>query len=128
VTRFVILVSTVLISALTTATIAGYFPSRPAGVPLQYFTGVMSNYSVGNGIGGFDLTVGETTIPFNIGRPMTMNGTIVDCRDSDCPDWPSEIVEGRSIVTATCWSDTEFLGTSNLFCDEIDSEPPGSKP
>jgi hypothetical protein len=122
--RSVILVSTLLVSTLTVPAIAGYFPSRPPGVQLQYFTGVISNYSIGMGIGGFDLTIGQTKVAFNIGLPMKVNGKVVNCRDPDCADWPSEIVEGTSVVTATCWSDVDFEpGSPTLFCDEINSTP-----
>jgi hypothetical protein len=125
----------VLVSGLTTPAIAGYFPSRPPGVPLQYFTGVINDYGLGNGTGSFSLTIGATTMDFYVGLPMKMNGTIVRCQSPDlasvelgfCKDWPSEIVEGTSVVTATCWVDTEFKpGTATLFCDEIDSASPGS--
>jgi hypothetical protein len=135
VTRFLILTNTVLVSALTIPAIAGYFPSRPPGVPLQYFTGVIRDYGVGNGTGGFTLTIGATTMDFFIGLPIKINGTIVRCQSPDpvvvesghCTDWPPEIVEGTSIVTATCWSDMDFNpGTSTVFCDQIDSALPGS--
>jgi hypothetical protein len=122
--RLVILVSTSIVSSLIAPAIAGYFPSRPLGVPLQYFTGVISNYSIGMGIGGFDLTIGHTKVPFNIGLPMKINGKVVNCRDADCADWPSEIVEGTSIVTATCWADMDYdPGSPTLFCDEINLAP-----
>jgi hypothetical protein len=122
--RLVILVSTLLVSALTAPAIAGYFPSRPVGVPVRYFTGVISNYSIGMGIGGFDLTIGQTKVAFNIGLPMKINSKVVNCRDPDCADWPPEIVEGTSLVTATCWSDMDFEpGSPTLFCDEINSAP-----
>jgi hypothetical protein len=135
VTQFVILVSTVLVSALATPAIAGYFPSRPPGVLLQYFTGVISDYGLGNGTGSFYLTIGATTMDFYIGWPMKINGTIVRCWSPDpfvvesghCTDWPSEIVEGTSVVTVTCWSDADFKpDISTLFCDEINSAHPGS--
>jgi hypothetical protein len=120
----VILVSTSLVFALTASTIAGYFPSRALGVPLQYFTGVIINYSIGMGIGGFDLTMGQTKVAFNIGIPMKINGKVVNCRDPDCADWPSDIVEGTSVVTATCWADMDYdPGSPTLFCDEINSAP-----
>ncbi len=86
-------------------------------------------------LGVFTLTIGTTAMDFIIGWPMKINGTIVLCQSPDpiaveagfCTDWPSEIVEGTSVVTATCWSDTDFNpGISTLFCDEIDSALPGS--
>lgn len=43
---------------------------------------------------------------FYIGSPMHMNGKDVTCRDSDCDDWPSWLIEGKTYVTATCWQDT----------------------
>jgi hypothetical protein len=125
--RFTILVSVVFASA--GPAVAGYFPSRPHGVPIQHFTGVISEYGLGNGNGSFTLIIRGSTKYFYIGLPMKMNGTVVQCRDPDpaladwgaCTDWPSKIVLGKSIVTATCWSDSEFVpGTSTLFCDEID--------
>jgi hypothetical protein len=125
-----ILVSIVFVSGLTSQAIAGYFPPRPPDIPLQFFTGVLSDYGLGNGTGGFALTIGAKTMDFYIGLPMTMNGTIVLCTDANptlresgvCDDWPSAIIVGKSVVTATCWSDTTFNpGKSTLFCDEIDS-------
>jgi len=122
--RRVILVSALLVSALSAPVIAGYFPSRPLGVPLQYFTGVINKYGIGMGIGGFNLKIGQTQVAFNIGFAMKINGKVVNCRDSDCADWPSEIVEGASVVTATCWADADFEpGSPTLFCDEIVSAP-----
>jgi hypothetical protein len=133
--RMVILVSTMLVSASPTPTNAGYFPSRPPGAELRYFTGVISDYGLGNGTGAFYLTIGSTKMDFFIGLPMKINGHIVQCQSPDpvsvqagfCKDWPAEIVEGESVVTATCWSDWDFdPGTSTLFCDQIDSAYPGS--
>ena len=122
--RLAILVSTSLVSALTAPAIGGYFPSRPLGIPIQYFTGVISNYGVGMGIGGFALTIGQTKVAFNIGFPMKINGKVVNCRDPNCADWPPGIVEGTSVVTATCWADMDYdPGSPTLFCDEINSAP-----
>jgi hypothetical protein len=86
---------------------------------------------------------------FYIGLPMRMNGAIVRCQDPDrvvaslgsCTDWPSSIVLGKSVVTATCWTEmfspdmamsyTPGMSTSppepTSFCDEIDSAHPGSE-
>jgi hypothetical protein len=134
VNRFVVFVSAVVISALTTAANAGYFPSRPPGVQLQHFTGVIGDYGFGEGTGGFYLIVGATKMDFYIGLPMKINGHIVRCQSPDpvsvqaglCTDWPPQIVEGESVVTATCWSDLDFdPGTPTLFCDQIDSASPG---
>ena len=120
----VILASKLPVSTLTAPAIAGYSPSRPLDVPLQYFTGVISNYGIGMGIGGFDLMIGQTKLAFNIGLPMKINGKVVNCRDPDCADWPSEIAEGTSVVTATCWADMDYdPGSPTLFCDEINSAP-----
>jgi hypothetical protein len=126
-----ILVSIVFASALTGQASAGYFPSRPNGVALRHFTGVISDdYGIGNGIGGFTLIIGANPVWFYIGWPMQMNGKIVECHHPelkdqpgyDCVDWPTELVLGKSVVTATCWSDRRFdPGKSTLFCDEIDS-------
>jgi hypothetical protein len=132
--QVVMFIAAVLVSALTTPAIAGYFPSRPPDAQLQYFTGVIKDYALGNGIGGFSLTVGAASISFHIGLPMKMNGDIVRCQSPDpavefgfCTDWPSEIVEGKSVVTATCWVDTEFKpGISTLFCDKIEVSFSGS--
>jgi hypothetical protein len=130
--RLVILLSNLLVSTLTAPAIAGYFPSRPSGVQLQYFTGVINDYGLGNGTGSFDLTIGATRMDFYIGLPMKINGRIVQCQSPDpvsvqagfCTDWPPEIVEGTSVVTTTCWSDTDFEpGSPTLFCDEINSAP-----
>jgi hypothetical protein len=128
--------------ALANPAIAGFFPSRPPGVPLQRFTGVIVEYGLGNDTGYFVLTIGRKRMGFYVGLPMRMNGAIVLCQDPDlavtspaaCMDWPSSIVLGKSVVTATCW--TEMFSPDmamsygmqkpstrkpTLFCDEIDS-------
>jgi hypothetical protein len=53
---------------------------------------VISNYSIGTGIGGFALTIGQAKVAFNIGLLMKINGKVVNCFDPDCADWPPEIV------------------------------------
>jgi hypothetical protein len=127
-----ILVSIEVISAFTSQASAGYFPSRPKGVALQHFTGVISDdYGLGNGTGSFTLIIGTNPVSFYIGWPMEMNAKIVECHHPelnnqpgyDCVDWPTELVLGKSVVTATCWSDRSFnRGKSTLFCDEIDTK------
>jgi hypothetical protein len=126
-----ILVSIELVSAFTSQASAGYFPSRPKGVALRHFTGVIGDdYGIGNGIGGFTLIIGTNPVWFYIGWPMEMNGKIVECHHpelndqpgNDCVDWFTELVLGKSVVTTTCWSDRRFnRGRSTLFCDEIDT-------
>jgi hypothetical protein len=145
-----ILASVVLVPALTSQAIAGFFPGRPPGATVQKFTGVIVEYGFGNDTGGFVLTIGGKRTDFYIGLPMRMNGAVVRCQDPDpaiaspgsCTDWPSAIVLGKSVVTATCWTVmfspdmamiyTPGMSTSTpeptLFCDEIDSVPRGPKP
>jgi hypothetical protein len=125
-----ILLSAALVAGSANPVIAGSYRSRPPGASLQCFTGVINHYSAGNDVGTFDLTLGGKTMTFYIGLPMTMNGrAVIGCQDSECADWPSEIAEGKSVVTATCWPDTVFEpGTTNFFCDEIDSAPSRQDP
>lgn len=140
----------VCVSALAKPAIAGFFPSRPPDVPLQRFTGVIVEYGLGNDTGYFVLTIRGKPMDFYVGLPMRMNGAIVTCQDPDpavvtpgsCMDWPSSILVGKSVVTATCWTEmfspdmalsyTPSMSTSTpkptLFCDEIDSAPPASRP
>ena len=102
--RFTILVSALLASA--GSAVAGYFASRPHGVVLQHFTGVINEYGLGNGNGSFTLIIRGSTKYFYIGLPMKMNGTVVLCHHPNpdvadwgaCTDWPSKIVLGKSIV------------------------------
>jgi len=134
-----ILVTVVFVFACTSQASAGYFPPRPAGGKLTTFTGVLTQYGLGNGTGSFDLTIGATDMTFMVGLPMKMNGKEVACEDPDpeeagfvqCTDWPSAIVVDKSVVTATCWSDATYEckyrhsrcpGTPTWFCDEIDSK------
>ena len=125
-----ILLSIAFVAALASPLIAGSYRGRPPGASLQRFTGVINNYSAGNDVGTFDLTFGGKTMTFYIGLPMTMNRRpIVACPDSGCADWPPEIVEGKSVVTVTCWPDTTFdPGTTTFFCDEIDSASSSARP
>jgi len=122
-----ILATAGLVSAFTSPAIAGHFPSRPPGVKLHYFTGVLTLYGLGNNTGNFALKRGARNTTFYVGLPMKMNGVTVTCPDADfakdpdvCTDWPSEIVLGKAVVTATCWYDTTVFREPTLFCDEID--------
>jgi hypothetical protein len=141
--KYVVTIGAAFVSALVSPAVAGFFPSRPPDVPLQKFTGVIVEYGYGNDTGNFVLTIGRKRMVFYIGLPMRMNGANVECQDPDpalanpdsCPDWPSSIVLGKSVVTATCWmvmfspdmalSYTPGMPTSTpkptWFCDEIDS-------
>lgn len=110
---------------------AGYFPSRPSGAQLQTVTGVLIDYGIGNGTGSFDLRDASGNDHWiHIGSQMTINGVTVKCLNPDpkmadfgkCPDWPSTVVVGTTVVTATCWTDTSWrpgLGPV-LFSDQID--------
>ena len=137
--RLLTLVGTVLVSALAGPAIAGCFPARPASVRLHKFTGVLSYYGVGNDQGGFSLIIGGKVMFFSTAG-MTINGEVLTCRDPSlypdsfsCPYWPPSIVLGKSVVTATCWTEktqtlvqTEGPSCANRapvlwFCDEIDS-------
>jgi hypothetical protein len=117
----------VFFAALATPGFAGDFPIRPAGVPVQYFSGVLMVYSTGNGAGVFTLRIGKQTMNFGVGGALLINHKDFHCMDPTlkdidhmCDDWPKEIVLGKTVVTARCWSETRPAGEM-LFCDEIDS-------
>jgi hypothetical protein len=125
-----ILVSIEFVSAFTGQASTGYFPNRPKDVALQNFTGVIGDdCGIGNGIGGYS---NHWYQPSLVLYRLANGDERQDCRMSppglndqpgyDCVDWPTELVLGKSVVTATCWSDRRFnRGKSTLFCDEIDT-------
>jgi hypothetical protein len=76
-----ILVIVVFVSTFTSQAIAGCFPGRAGAEKLTTFTGVLSDYGMGNDIGTFDLT-GHSQV-FDIGLPMHMNGKVVTCSDPE---------------------------------------------
>jgi hypothetical protein len=120
----IILVAGQLLGAVQPA-FAGYFPQRPAQAQLQQYTGVIIGYGSGEGIGAFALSISGQEVQFYIGRPMTINGSQIHCMNPgtpSCTDWPTNIVLGATIVTATCWTDTTYQpGGATIFCDEIDT-------
>jgi hypothetical protein len=101
----------------------------------------MGDVSIGNGIGTFDLAIGATKELFGVGSELRMNAKDVDCRDSTqpgtpmCREWPSAIVPGKTVVTATCWWDkadyypneSVCYGNRGWVCDQIDPAPRGSR-
>jgi hypothetical protein len=145
-----ILASIVFLFASATRAKAGCFPSRPAGGKLTTFTGVLTDYSIGNDVGVLVLTVGSKEMQFDLDGHIYMNGKEVLCKyagiddpefkaDPDCPDWPSWLVPGKTVVTATCWLTTECsdcgqgmgipcsghtwsVAEMEWACDEIDSQ------
>jgi hypothetical protein len=104
----------VMMVALVAVAVAGYYPGRPSGATLQTFTGTITDYSKGNGFGAFGLKIKGVDTSFYLGSPVKMNGVVVTCQDPAfpssgfCSDWPSAIVIGKSVVTATCWIDTTY--------------------
>jgi len=129
--RGLVLFGAILLCSVTFSSnaVAGYFPGRPSNASLQTFTGVIVDYGTGNDFGTFGLRIRGTDTSFYIGLPMTMNGSNVTCHDpslehsKNCTDWPSAIVLGTTVVTATCWQASTFNpGTAAAeVCDEIDT-------
>jgi hypothetical protein len=127
-----IIAGSIFFCGLTTPGFTGDFPIRPAGVPVQYFTGVLIDYGVGNGVGSFTLKIGKKTMVLGVGGAL-INHKNPHCIDPTpkgrsglCDDWPAEIVLGKSVVTARCWSEARPWGRK-LFCDEVDSARRRSK-
>jgi hypothetical protein len=113
----------IFILASAAAASAAYFPSAPSNAVLQTFTGILTDYGLGNDFGTFGLTINGSDTTFYVGLPMTMNGSRVTCHNPAasasqalCTDWPAAIILGSSIVTATCWSDASFKpGSATMF-------------
>jgi hypothetical protein len=92
---------------------AGIFPPRPTGVPLQYLTGLLTEFGAGEGLGWFtlrDVRSGKERL-LRIGSPMKVDGHIEHCLDPTrprdrlmCYNWPATVVIGRTIVKATCYA------------------------
>jgi hypothetical protein len=128
-------VLTVALSCLVTSTPAAAVddfattpPFLPAknGVETFQFTGVLTGYLLGADAGGFTVkNASGTTMTFDVAMPMLINGQKVRCRIppayptppyyQQCPDWPSTIVIGTTIVTVTWWMGSSGYPTSNSF-------------
>jgi hypothetical protein len=94
---------------------------------LSTYTGILMSYGFGQGFGAIELSISGMISTFFAGLPMKINGAIVRCSDPSfpgeyCTDWPSNMIFGKTLVTVTCWKDTTFRpGTTQIFCDEIDT-------
>jgi len=110
-----------------------FFPSRPSGATLSSVSGVLTNWSHGEGTGTISvLDSSGKTHTFYMGYPAKINGTAVTCfhapgtsgsssPDPYCTDWPSGIVLNSTKIKAVYWSAT-LNGTTVQASDEVDSQ------
>ncbi len=109
-----------------------FFPQRPAGATLTTITGVLENWTHGEGVGTIAVKDSSgNTHKFYMGYPARINGKTVLCfsapgADGDapspdpyCTDWPSKVVIGTTKVKAVTWGAT-LNGSAVQACDEID--------
>jgi hypothetical protein len=120
---YLVLIAAALVGlAPCEATASTYFPSRPANAQLQYVTGVLTHYGLGNDSGTITIrdSVGVET-DVKMARTMMVNGTVIVCTiPASCAQWPSSITLGTTVVTLTCWLDSRSSRSPMLVSDQID--------
>jgi hypothetical protein len=131
--RLEAIVCALSLALLPVSASAGIFPPRPQGVPLQHFTGLLTQFGAGMGLGWFtlrDVRSGKERI-LRIGSPMKVDGHVEHCAEPDRPHnkvmcyyWPSTVVIGKTVVTATCYAfhDTRMDPKDADYpaCDQLD--------
>ena len=89
-----------------------FFPTRPPGAKLHTLTGTLTDFGVGNAMGGLTVRRGNTSTELYVGAMPRLDGRPIECdfpprRDAKpsgfCPYWPSNVVIGKTIVTVRYW-------------------------
>jgi hypothetical protein len=108
---------------------AAFYPARPSGT-LSQIQGTLTVYGHGNELGGFTIVdKNKVSHTFYMGKNMQVNGKRVYCGRAPtstykpnttivCPDWPSSIVIGHSIVNVLYWN-TTYQGAKIQASDSI---------
>lgn len=112
-----------LLAALPGPAVAkSYFSVRPPNATFYYVTGVLTHYGIGNGVGTIKiLDSSGTEVRIRAARTVRINGVAVNCGEVDaCPEWPTNIVLGATVVTATCWKQPLWSSVPMLVTDQID--------
>ena len=90
-----------------------FFPSRPSGAKLRTITGKLEEFGIGNASGAVVIETGVKRAQLYTGANLRLDGKRVACdhppsrgskRSILCTSWPSNVVVGTTIVTATYWS------------------------
>ena len=115
-----------LVSLSSAAALAQHFwPVRPIDVALSHVSGILVDFGLGNGGGGFELRLSDgSTQVFWAARDLFINGMVVRCNmPPQCPngdtDWPTTVTLGSTLVTVTYWS-VSFNGRVDRASDQID--------
>jgi hypothetical protein len=92
-----------------------FFPERPSDAVVKKVTGTLIVYGHGEGVGGVQVRDSANRIwAFYMGYPMRIDGQRVICFSPPdaygsnksglpCPDWPSKIRLGYTVVTVSYW-------------------------
>lgn len=106
-----------------------FFPARPTGT-LGTVQGTLIDYGHGNELGSFTITDSRNVKHLlYMGKGMQIGGVRVFCGRAPtvtykpdttvvCPDWPSNLTLGHSIVKAVIWS-TSYQGQTVQASDSI---------
>lgn len=128
VTRLIVAVVMMVLAACLgtklSAETVGFFPTRPGGASLSTATGILTDYGIGNKLGGFNLKLADgSTQEIFVGYPVRINGVVVTCASpphgAGCSDWPSTVVLNSTTVTVTYWMAT-YHGRQVSVSDQID--------
>jgi len=118
-----------LLGVLACAAASLVFPARPSGT-LSTIQGTLTLYGHGNESGSFIiLDSNKVTHDFYMGKNMQIDGKRIYCGRAPtstykpdttfvCPDWPSNLTIGHSIVKAVYWN-TTYQGQAVQASDSI---------
>ncbi len=112
-----------------------FFPSRPPGAVLHELSGTLTDFSVGNDEGGFQIRSGTKTYEIYVSERFLINGSPAPCdraprpgepKDPYCK-WPSTIVVGKTRVATAYWLQKKQHGPEYVMvASEFHTLPAGS--
>lgn len=113
----------------TSTSVRAFFPARPSRAKLHTISGVLSDFGIGNGLGSLELRKGNSVTVIYTGAKLRLDGRLVACdhppkkgerKSMFCTSWPSNVVVGSTLVSATYWMQTRpDLHTQVKVTDEL---------
>lgn len=94
---------------------AHFFSARPASATTHVAHGTLLEFAIGNALGTFTIRTASGSIRrFYVGYPLRVDGGVTQClhppragftpSHDECPDWPRDLVLGRSRVVVRYWT------------------------
>ena len=89
-----------------------FFPRRPVAAHMRTMTGILEEYGIGNASGSIRIKMKTATIDLYTAADVRLDGRIIACdhppvsgqkRSMFCPSWPSNVLIGKTVVTARYW-------------------------